>query len=282
MTHDEDFASRMNTTTVLFTGSTDGIGRQCALELAKSGATVLLHGRDGSRGKSVLEDIRKVSGNANVDLVIADFRSLAHVRRMAAEILDKYSRLDVLVNNAGTYLRKHEMTEDSFESTFAVNHLAPFLLTNLLLDLLKKCAPAKIINVSSMAHQQGRFDVTNLQAEKHFDAYGAYALSKLANLMFTYELARRLEGSGVTVNALHPGVISTKLLRAGFGSFGGRPVKDGADRIMHLIRMPHDANVTGRYFVDDKEAVSSTQACDPRLQKELWLLSEKLTGDVSA
>jgi NAD(P)-dependent dehydrogenase (short-subunit alcohol dehydrogenase family) len=263
---------------ILITGWTDGIGKQCALELATKGATVLLHGRNPSLGKSVLEQINKASQNNKVELFVADFASLKQVRRLAAEIHDKHTKLDVLVNNAGVYVRERQLTEDGFEVTFGVNHLAPFLLTNLLLDLLKNSAPSKIINVSSMVHQNAPFDFHNLQGEKRFDAYGAYGISKLGNLLFTYELAHRLHNSGVAVNALHPGVIATKMLRTGFGSMGGRPAEDGAARIEYLIETAGIENVSGKYFVNDKEQTSSPQSRDEKLQKQFWALSEKMAG----
>jgi NAD(P)-dependent dehydrogenase (short-subunit alcohol dehydrogenase family) len=269
---------QMDNRVILITGSTDGIGKQAALELARKGATVLLHGRNPSLVKTVLEQTKKQSQNDNVDLFVADFASLKQVRRFADEVRNKYAKLDVLVNNAGVYMRDRQLTEDRFEMTFAVNHLAPFLLTNLLLDLLKRSAPSKIINVSSMAHQGARLDLNDLQAEKHFEAYGAYSKSKLANLLFTYELAQRLNKSGVTVNALHPGVIATKMLKAGFGSMGGRPVEDGAARITYLVNSPGIENVSGKYFVNDKEQISSSESRDAKLQQQFWSLSDKMVG----
>ncbi len=197
---------------------------------------------------------------------------------MADNVLKRYKKLDVLVNNAGVYMRHRELTEDGFETTFQVNHLAHFLLTHLLLDLLKRSAPSRIINVSSMAHSNSKPDFDNLQAEKKFSAYGAYSLSKLANILFTYELANRLQGTGVTVNCLHPGVIATKLLRAGFGSFGGSSVQNGAQTIVYLARSPEGGKVTGKYFVWSKAVESSPVTHDRKLQKELWDISGKLAG----
>lgn len=268
----------MKTKVILITGATDGIGRQTALELARTGATILLHGRNPALGKTVLEKIRKESHNENLELFIADFASLKQVRRLAEEVNEKHTRLDVLVNNAGVYMRHRQLSEDGFEATFAVNHLAPFLLTNLLLNLLKKSAPSKIINVSSTAHQGARFDLGDLQGETSFEPYDAYSRSKLANLLFTYELARRLEHTGVTVNALHPGVIATKMLKASFGSFGGRPVEEGAARIAYLINTPGIETVSGKYFVNDKEQLSSPISRDEKLQKQFWIMSEKMVG----
>jgi len=266
----------METKIILITGSTDGIGRQAALELAKTGVTVLVHGRSATRGKIVLEQIRRESRNDNLGLFIADFASLKQVRQMADEIVQKHARLDVLVNNAGIYMKQRQLTEDGFETTFAVNHLAPFLLTNLLLNLLKQSAPSKIINVSSMAHQGSRLDFDNLQGEKHYAPYEAYSTSKLANLLFNYELARRLDNTGVTVNALHPGVIATKMLKASFGSFGGSPVEEGATRIAYLIGNPATETVSGKYFLKDKEQTSSPLSRDKELQQRFWQFSERL------
>ncbi len=268
----------MSDKTVLITGSTDGIGQRCALELAKKGVTVLLHGRNPSRGNAVLDDIKNKSGHDAVDLFLADFGSLTEVRRLAAEVIARYPRLNVLVNNAGTYAQKRLLTVDGYETTFAVNHLAPFLLTNLLLDTLKKNAPSKIVVVSSVAHQNARVVFDNLQGEKHFDPYGAYSLSKLANLLFTYELAERLKGVPVTANALHPGVIETKLLRAGFASLQGASIEDGASRILHLIESPRVNGVSGKYFVNDAEKRSSPESRDANLQARIWSLSERMVG----
>jgi len=263
---------------IFVTGSTDGIGKQTARELVKTGATILLHGRNSSLGNNILELIKKESNSPHVELYIADFSSLKQVRQLAEQICKNHSRLDVLVNNAGVYMRNRQLTENGFETTFAVNHLASFLLTNLLLDLLRKSAPARIINVSSMAHRSARFDLDNLQGEKHFEPYDTYSRSKLANLLFTYKLARRLANPGVTVNALHPGVIATKMLKVSFGFMGGSPATEGAARISHLIITPGLEKVSGKYFVNDKEQISSPLSRDVILQEGLWTLSETMVG----
>lgn len=271
----------LNSKVILITGSTDGIGKQAALELAGTGATVLLHGRNLSRGKAVLEEIRQQTQNENLKLFIADFAALEQVRQLPDQIREQHARLDVLVNNAGVYMRNRQLTEDGFETTFAVNHLAPFLLTNLLLELLKQSAPSKIINVSSMAHKGAQFDFDNLQGERKFEAYDAYSRSKIANLLFTYELAHRLANTGVTVNALHPGVIATKMLRAGFGSMGGSPVAEGAARIAYLVNTPGIEKESGKYFVHDTVQTSSSLSLDGKIQKQFWSLSEKMTQVVA-
>jgi retinol dehydrogenase 14 len=262
---------------VLITGSTDGIGRQAAVELAALGGTILIHGRNVDRGKSAVEEIQTATGNQKVDLFIADLSSQRQVRRLAAEVSERYHSLHVLINNAGVFMNDRRLTEDGIEMTFAVNHLAPFLLTNLLLDQLKRSAPARVITVSSVAHTRGKLDFENLQAEKSFGGYGAYALSKLANVLFTFELAEQLKGTGVTSNCLHPGVISTKLLRTGF-NMPGASTADGAETLIYLAASPEVEGATGKYFQDKNEAPSSPTTLEADVRKKLWKASEVLTG----
>ena len=262
---------------VLITGSTDGIGKQTALELARLGATVLLHGRNAERGQKALAEVRKVTGSESLDYFAADLSSLKQVRALAAQVREKYDRLHVLVNNAGVYMQERRLTEDGLETTFAVNHLAHFLLTHLLLDLLKKSAPARIVNVSSGLHHSARVDLDDLQGEKRFSGFSAYCLSKLGNILFTYELAERLAGTGVTVNALHPGGIATKLLRAASGS-SGASLEEGAATPVYLASAPEVENVTGEYFVRKRAAPSSPLTHDVKLRREFWAISERLAG----
>jgi NAD(P)-dependent dehydrogenase (short-subunit alcohol dehydrogenase family) len=236
---------------VLVTGATDGIGKQIALELAQLGATVLLHGRSAQRGQQALEDIRAALGPAarpRLDFFLADLSSQRQVRQLAAEVQAKYDRLHVLINNAGVFTKRRELTEDGLELTFAVNHLAPFLLTNLLLDLLKRSAPARVITLSSVLHQRSLVDFNNLQGERFFDGNQAYGLSKLGNVLFTVELAQRLRGTGVTANCLHPGSIDTKMLRAAFGGMHGDSVVAGAATPVYLATAPEVEAVSGFYF----------------------------------
>jgi retinol dehydrogenase-14 len=268
---------QMKNPVILITGSTDGIGRQAALELAALGSTVLVHGRDVARGRKVVEEIRTATGNPRVDLFIADFSSQQQVRALAAAIRERYDNLHVLINNAGVFMNERRLTEDGFELTFAVNHLAPFLLTNLLLDLLKKSAPARIVTVSSMVHTRGKIDFDNLQAEKRFGGYDAYALSKLGNILFTYELAERTLGSGITANCLHPGVIGTKLLSSAFNTRGASPA-DGAETLTYLATSAEVEHVTGKYFQEKRECPSSPATHDGELRKKFWEVSETLTG----
>ena len=262
---------------ILITGSTDGIGRQAALELAAMGATVLVHGRSESRGKNVVEEIRKATGNQKVDLLVADFTSMEQIRRLAAEVKQRCGALHVLINNAGVFMNERRLTVDGFETTFAVNHLAPFLLTNLILDLLRKSAPARVITVSSMVHTRGKLDFEDLQAEKSFGGYSSYALSKLANVLFTYELSELLAGTGITSNCLHPGVIGTKLLRAGFTTSGASTV-DGAETLIYLATSPEVDGVTGKYFQEKQETPSSPITHDADMRKRMWEVSARLTG----
>jgi len=263
---------------VFVTGSTDGIGKATALELARMGATVVLHGRNPGRCHVVLREIQKASKSTAPGCFAADLSSMKEVRKLAEDVRANYKRLDVLINNAGVFMTGRRLTVDGFETTFAVNHLAPFLLTHLLLDLLTSNAPARIINVSSIAHQRARIDFDNLQGERKFTGYGAYALSKAANILFTYELAERLEGSGVTVNCLHPGVINTKLLREGFGGMSGAPLKEGAATSVYLASAPDVGATTGRYFVKNREEPSSPATYDGSLRKMIWTISERLCG----
>jgi NAD(P)-dependent dehydrogenase (short-subunit alcohol dehydrogenase family) len=266
--------------TILITGSTDGIGKQTALELAEMGATVLLHGRNSGQAAKVLNEIKKATGNDRPKVFMADLSSLKQVRNLAEQVLEKHDRLDVLINNAGVYETRHRISEDGFEMTFAVNHLAPFLLTLLLLELIIKSSPGRIINVSSQVHASA-IDFGNLHAEKHYSAYEAYSLSKLCNVLFTYELAERLAGTGITVNCLHPGVIDTKLLKAGWG-MGGSPVTEGSKMSVYLASAPELATVTGKYFKNMKPTKSSQISYDAETRKRLWRISEQLTGKESS
>src|SRR5215203_1440131 len=204
----------------LITGATSGIGKATAMGLANMGASVVMVGRDRSRGEAALAEIKEGSANASVDLLLADLSSQEDIRRLADEFEEAHPRLDVLINNAGVIRSKRVATADGIEMTFAVNHLAHFLLTNLLLDLLKATAPSRIVNVSSGEQRNGTIDFDDLQAEKGYKTAKAYGQSKLANVLFTYELARRLEGSGVSANRLHPGVVGTNLGSGVFGFLG--------------------------------------------------------------
>lgn len=261
--------------TILITGSTDGIGKQAALELATAGHKVIIHGRQEARCQATADWISRQS-RSRVEWVVGDFSSLQQVRQMAGEINRRFQHLNVLVNNAGVYEPQRRLSEDGYEMTFAVNHLAHFLLTGLLLNLLFDHSPARIVTVSSMAHAS-HLDFDNLQGETSYSGYGAYALSKLANILFTFELARRLEGKPVQANCLHPGVISTKLLHAGWG-VGGADVSQGAQMLVYLATSSEVENISGQYFSDYRITEPAPVARNEQAAKKLWQISEQLTG----
>lgn len=266
----------MKNRTVLVTGSTDGIGKETALQLARMGAEVLLHGRDLEKGMHVQEEIRRATGNDRLQFFQADLSMQKQVRMMAAEIRESQDRLHVLINNAGTFEPVRRTTEDGLEKTFAVNYLAQFLLTRELLDLMERSGPARVINVASIAHWNGAMDWSNLQGERRYEGFDAYARSKLAVVLFTYSLARRLNDSSVTANTLHPGTIRTKLLRAGFGDLpGGTPAK-GARTPVYLASSAKVERTSGKYFEECKAVRSSPRSYDQELQEELWRISERL------
>jgi NAD(P)-dependent dehydrogenase (short-subunit alcohol dehydrogenase family) len=256
--------------TILVTGATDGIGKQTALELARLGARVLVHGRDKDKGARVLDELNRETCNEKLALYIADFSSLADVRRMAADVKREQSHLEILINNAGNFYKERQLSQDGFEMTWAVNHLAPFLLANLLLDLVKESAPARIITVASSAHYSVKaVDWHDLQAEGGYDGSDAYALSKLANICTMNELARRLQDSQVTVNSLHPGVIDTKLLRNSY-ALDGASVEEGAQTSVYLASSPEVEGLTGKYFSRMREKTPSELVQDLDNQKKFW------------
>jgi NAD(P)-dependent dehydrogenase (short-subunit alcohol dehydrogenase family) len=273
----------------LITGATSGIGAVAALELARLGATVLVAGRDAAKCKAHADAIRRETG-ARAEEVVADLASLDQVRRMASEVSSRYARLDVLVNNAGTYLFERTLTRDGLERTFAVNYLSHFLLTNLLLHRLAATPGSRVVCVSSSAHLDGRIDFDNLQGERRYERLDAYARSKLALLMFTYELARRRKGASPTANALHPGVVATDLgaenglvrgwLRNKVRNVVNRSMitpEEGARPIVQVASSPELEGITGRYFDRGQEARSSPASHDETVARRLWEVSEELT-----
>jgi NAD(P)-dependent dehydrogenase (short-subunit alcohol dehydrogenase family) len=269
----------------LVTGANSGIGRATTEALARMGARVVMVCRDRGRGEQARAEVSRDSGNAQVELFVADLGSSPSIRALSGELHQRLHHLNVLVNNAGTYLTKREVTADGLEATFAVNHLGYFLLTNLLLDLLEAGAPSRIVNVSSGAHLNAHINFDDLQWERHYNGWKAYGQSKLANVLFTNELARRLEGTGVTVNAVHPGVVRTNFgSSGGFIHFGTRiagpfllsPEK-GADTVVWLASSPEVEGVTGKYFAKRKPSRTSTEARDPAEQERLWQISAELT-----
>ncbi len=273
--------------TVLLTGASSGIGRATALGLADEGARLILVGRSPERCEETLSLLRSRTGRDDALMLRADLSSLKEVRRLADEVLANADRLHVLVNNAGVTLLQRQLTEDGLEATFATNHLAYFLLTGLLLPRLRESVPARIVNVASDAHRFGRIDLSDLQNERGYRAMRVYGQSKTANILFTQELARRLTGSGVTANALHPGGIRSnlgrsegaalELLRKLVGLFLKSP-EEGARTSLYLACSPEVEGVTGRYFAKCRERTPAAHARDPELARRLWERSEELTG----
>jgi NAD(P)-dependent dehydrogenase (short-subunit alcohol dehydrogenase family) len=262
--------------TILVTGATDGLGRRVAQELAAKGATVLLHGRSPERLEATLEELRSQTGSEKVNSYLADLFSLAAVRHLAERIFSEHDRLDVLVNNAGLISPERGESEEGYELTFAVNYLSHFLLTRLLLPLLKDSAPARIVNVASAG--QSPLDFSNLMLEWGYDAMKAYSQSKLAQVMFTFELAEHLRDTGVSVNALHPAsLMNTKMVQSTFG-YTMSTVEEGTQAVVRLAVSPKVEGVTGRYFDGRRQARANRQAYDPRVRNRLWVLSEQLCG----
>ena len=282
--------NEMQNKIVMVTGATNGIGLESAKALAGMGATIVGVGRNPQKCADVAAQIKSATGNSKVEFLVADLSVQAQVRQLAATFKQKYSRLDVLLNNAGGYFSKRETNADGQELTWALNHLNYFVLTNELLDVLKASAPARIVNVSSMAHSGAKgIHFEDVEFKTGYSGWSAYSHSKLANVMFTYELARRLAGTKVTANALHPGFVAT-----GFGhnnsgglmAFGlnalqmivAKKPEQGAATSIYLASAPQVEGVTGKYFSNSKEAKSSAASHDVDAQKRLWTLSEQMVG----
>lgn len=280
----------MNDRRILITGATNGIGKTAALDLAKMGAEVIIVGRNEKKTHQVLDELKTASGSDRLDMLIADLSSIEQIRRAADEFRGRYERLDVLLNNAGAIFPKYQESADGLEMTFALNHISYFLLTHLLLDNLKQTAQrqgeARIINVSSSAHRGAQFNGPDESSA--YSSTRSYGKSKLANVLFTYDLARRLEGTGVTVNAVHPGLVDT-----GFGSeFKGflgwliriiqmtiaRSPEKGAETLVYLASSPEVRGIDAKYWKDKKQVESSKASFDAAQQRRLWELSEKVTG----
>ena len=272
--------------TVLITGGTGGIGRAAAIGLASMGARVAITGRDQARAEAAAAAIAAESGNQAVDVFVADMSSQTEVRRLAGEVLAAYPRLDVLLNNVGGFWANRHVTTDGLEHTFALNHLAPFLLTRLLLGRLKASAPARVVTVSSAAQSMGRIDFDDLMGARTYSGQRAYNQSKLANVMFTYELSKRLDGSGVTATVLHPGMTNTafsaedpalgllvRLLRP----FMQSPAQ-GADTAVYLASSPEMERTSGGYFAKRKRRGSHESSYDSATTARLWEVSSDLVG----
>lgn len=276
----------MNGKICVVTGANSGIGKETAIGLARKGATVIAVCRDKSRGEAAVAEIKAASGTPNVSLMLCDLSSQASIRAFAAELKASHPRIDVLVNNAGAIMPKRVLSEDGIELTFALNHLGYFLLTNLLLDTLKASAPSRIINVSSAASRTSKIDFSDLE-NRRYSSMRAYGRSKLANVLFTTALARRLAGTGVTVNALHPGVVSTNFGKEWLSGPLGRLMSklislvmigaaEGAETSVYLASAPEVAGVSGEYFAKKEPATMNPQARDPKAQEQLWEASARL------
>ncbi|MEK7431804.1 MAG: SDR family oxidoreductase [Cyanobacteriota bacterium] len=270
----------------IVTGSNSGIGKVTALEIAKMGATVIMVSRDRNKGEKALEEVRNLSGNKDVELMLCDFASQKSIRKFAEEFKSKYQKLHILVNNAGLILTEKTITEDGIESTFAINHIGYFLLTELLLDVIRESTPARIVNVSSDAHKTGHIDFDDINFErKKYSSIGAYCNSKLANILFTRELAKRLKGTKITVNCLHPGVISSNFGSNTSGILGflvkiAKPffttVEKGAETQIYLATSPQVEDVTGEYFSKKKVAYTTSEANNEGIAKKLWDVSNEM------
>ncbi len=262
--------------TILITGATDGVGKYVAIDLAKQDTSLLLHGRNKQKLDTVIKEIKSLSGNNSIEGFVADFSSLSEVRRLAKDVLAKYDKIDVLINNAGAGFAASRYGKDGTELRLAVNYLAPFLLTNLLLPAIKKAAPSRIVNVSSAGQSPINFD--DIMMEKNFDGVNAYCQSKLALIMFTIDLAEELKNDKVTVNALHPGTyLDTNMVRDAKIKPLGTP-QSGADAEVYLATSPDLKNVSGKYFNVKKEAKANSQAYDEKARKRLKELTLQLTG----
>jgi NAD(P)-dependent dehydrogenase (short-subunit alcohol dehydrogenase family) len=280
--------TNMTGKTVLITGATNGIGKIAALELSRMGANVSIVARNRSKGQAVLEEIRRETNNVQIELFMADLSSMTDVRKLAQEFMAKHGTLDVLLNNAGAFYSERKLSADGLEMTFALNHMSYFLLTNLLLPVLKNTPNARVVSVSSAVHTSGKLDFANLQGEQKFNGWKAYSDSKLENALFTFALARRLAGSGVTANCLHPGFVKTGFGEGNSGFFAmflgviknlfAIPVAEGAKTMIHLASSPDVTGVTGQYFDKSKMVASSAASLDQTVQEQLWAHSEKLAG----
>lgn len=273
----------------LVTGATSGIGKATALGLAQQGATVVIVGRSQEKGEAARKEIQEASGNTNVDLLLADLSSQASVRQLAATFQERYDHLQVLINNAGVFLLKRHLTIDGLEMTLAVNHLAPFLLSHLLLDHLKASTPARIVNVCSSSHFAGKITLDDLQLERGYNVWRAYAQSKLAQLLCSYKLARQLEGSGITLNSLNPGFVFTNMgmsnvgpnvqaiARAILSRLGSSPTK-GAQTSLYLATSSEVEHTTGAYFDKLILKQSARSSYDQTLQEQVWQESARLVN----
>jgi len=268
----------------IITGANSGIGKATAIGLAKMNATIVMICRSKERGEEAQKEIIELTGNKKVDLLLCDLSSQESIRKFVSEFKSKYQKLHILINNAGVMLSKRGVSVDGFEMNFAVNHLAPFLLTNLLLDALKNSAPSRIINVSSAAHRMAKMDFDDLQSEKmKYRLMKIYGASKLALMLFSYELSRRLEGTSVTVNTLHPGLVNTNLgqdqssFSQGFAKLFFKKPEKGAETSIYLASSQEVEGITGKYFAKKQQKQSSEESYNEDYAKRLWKLSAEMT-----
>jgi len=261
---------------VLITGSTDGIGYQTAIELVKSGYHVIVHGRNREKAELTLKNIQRITNKNNISSVYADLSSFNQIKEMVNDIYDRFNRLGVLINNAGVYSSERNITQEGLEKTFAVNYIAPFLLTNLLIDLLKKGKSSRIVNVASRVHSN-QLNFNHLQFETGYTGVKAYARSKTCLILFTYLLADKLKNTDVTVNCLHPGGINTKLLRAAMG-FVGATLSEGAETLIYAATAPELETVSGKYFSNNNPTPSKDITYNKEIQRNLWKKTEEIVG----
>jgi len=272
----------------LVTGATDGIGRVTALKLAQTGAKIILVGRNAAKGERVIAELKRVSGNAEIEFELADLSSQQDIRALAKRLDDRLPHLDVLVNNVGAWFDRRAMSPDGIEMTFALNHLGYFILTGLLLETLTRAPAARIVNVSSMAHRGRQIDFNDPQGAANYSGWRAYQASKLANILFTYHLAEKLADRGVSVNCLHPGFVASKFAHNNGGWLKWMMIivqqlvaineEKGARTSAYLAMAPEVAGVSGKYFVKSRVAESVAVSHDSDVQARLWRLSEELTG----
>lgn len=268
----------------IITGANSGIGKATAIGLAKMNATIVMMCRSKERGEEAQKEVIELTGNKKVDLLLCDLSSLESIRKFVSEFKSKYQKLHILINNAGVMLSKRGISVDGFEMNFAVNHLAPFLLTNLLLDALKKSAPSRIINVSSAAHRMAKMNFDDLQSEKRkYRLMKIYGASKLALMLFSYELSRKLEGTSVTINTLHPGLVNTNLgqdqssFSKGFAKLFFKKPEKGAETSIYLASSQEVDGITGKYFAKKQQKQSSEESYNEDYAKRLWELSKEMT-----
>ncbi len=264
----------------MVTGVTSGLGKAIALALAKTAETVIMVARDADRGAEIVKEIAAATGNTNLDLQLCDLANLSSVRNLGTILTNRYDKIDVLINNASVYKKEREITVDGYERMFATNHLGPFLLTYMLMDKLIASGDGRIINITAPSTTQLNFE--DLQCEKNFNPFAAFGASKTANLLFTYELARRLENRGVTVNAVHPGLVRSSLMKEAFAPlqlllwFFSAPANRAAEDIVKLATAPEFETTSGKFLYKGKEIQPAEYALNPAIQSKLWTVSEEL------